>query len=114
MKATFECIPCIVRQTIDAVREGVTDPDLQRTAINKTLKFLQEADLELSPPELGKSIYKIVTETVGKTDLYGEHKFRINQFILNNYSMLKRIVYLSDDPVYLAAKLYMLLPFIYN
>ena len=105
MKASFDCIPCIVKQTIDAVRIGVDDEKMQREAINNTLKYLQEADLELSPPELGKNIYRIIRETTGITDLYGEEKFRFNRFVLNNYSLLKKIVYLSDDPVYLAAKL---------
>jgi uncharacterized protein with ATP-grasp and redox domains len=105
MKASFDCIPCIVKQTIDAVRIGVKDEKMQRDAINNTLKYLQEADLELSPPELGKDIYRIIRETTGITDLYGEEKFRFNRFVLDNYNLLKKIVYLSDDPVYLAAKL---------
>ncbi len=105
MKASFDCIPCIVKQTIDAVRIGVDDEKVQREAINNTLKYLQEADLELSPPELGKNIYRIIRETTGITDLYGEEKFRFNRFVLDNYKLLKKIVYLSDDPVYLAAKL---------
>ena len=105
MKASFDCIPCIVKQTIDAVRIGVDDEKMQREAINNTLKYLQEADLELSPPELGKNIYRIIRETTGITDLYGEEKFRFNRFVLDNYNLLKKIVYLSDDPVYLAAKL---------
>jgi len=105
MKASFDCIPCIVKQTIDAVRIGVDDEKMQREAINNTLKYLQEANLELSPPELGKNIYRIIRETTGITDLYGEEKFRFNRFVLDNYNLLKKIVYLSDDPVYLAAKL---------
>ena len=105
MKASFDCIPCIVKQTIDAVRIGVDDEKMQREAINNTLKYLQEADLDLSPPELGKNIYRIIRETTGITDLYGEEKFRFNRFVLDNYNLLKKIVYLSDDPVYLAAKL---------
>ena len=105
MKASFDCIPCMVKQTIDAVRIGVDDEKMQREAINNTLKYLQEADLELSPPELGKNIYRIIRETTGITDLYGEEKFRFNRFVLDNYNLLKKIVYLSDDPVYLAAKL---------
>ncbi len=59
----------------------------------------------MSPPELGKNIYKIISEATGITDLYGDEKFRFNRFVLDNYHLLKKIVYLSDDPVYLAAKL---------
>jgi uncharacterized protein with ATP-grasp and redox domains len=95
----------MIRQTIDAVRTGVVDEAKQREVVNATLKYLQNADLDLTPPEIGKHIYKIISEITGIKDLYGEEKFRLNRFILDNYGLLKKIVYLSDDPVYLAAKL---------
>jgi len=105
MKATYDCIPCIVRQTIEAVRIGVDDEQLQRDVINKTLKYLQDANLELSPPELGKHIYKIISESLGGIDPYKDFKHKFNKFILENYQYLRKIIYLSDDPVYLAVKL---------
>ena len=105
MKASYDCIPCMVKQTINAVRTGIDDENVQREAINKTLEYLQKADLNLSPPEIGKYIYKIITETTGITDIYDQEKLNFNQFVLDNYDLLRKIVYLSDDPVYLAAKL---------
>jgi uncharacterized protein with ATP-grasp and redox domains len=95
----------MVRQTIDAVRTGISDESIQRNAINKTLEYLQKADLNLSPPELGKHIFKIISEATGIKDIYDQEKLKFNQFVLDNYNLLRKIVYLSDDPVYLAAKL---------
>jgi damage-control phosphatase, subfamily I len=95
----------MVKQTISAVRAGIDNPNVQREVINKTLEYLQKADLNLSPPEIGKYIYKIIAETSGITDIYDQEKLNFNQFVLENYGLLRKIVYLSDDPVYLAAKL---------
>ena len=105
MKASFDCIPCIVRQTVEAARLGSADEKTQRKIINKALEYIQQADFNLSPPELGKHIYQIVSESLGGVDPYKELKYNMNSFILENYNELKRFVYFSDDPVYLAAKL---------
>ena len=105
MKVSYDCIPCMIKQTIEAARLGVDDENLQREIINKTLQYLQTADLNLSPPELGKHIFRIIKDTVGTADLYLEQKQQFNKFILDNYHELKRAVYLNDDPVHLAAKL---------
>jgi len=105
MKASFDCIPCIIRQTVEAARLGSPDQKMQREIINKTLKYLQNADFDVSPPELGKHIYQMISESLGGIDPYHEMKHRLNSFILKHYNELKRFVYFSDDPVHLAAKL---------
>ncbi len=105
MKAAFDCIPCIIKQSIDAARAGVDDENLQRQVINRVLAFMQEADYEVTPPELGREIQRILSTEFNLGDPYHGHKERLNRFALERYTDLKKTVYLSDDPVYLAAKL---------
>jgi uncharacterized protein with ATP-grasp and redox domains len=105
MKASFDCIPCLVKQTIEAARLSSDEPDLQRKILNQVLHYLQEADFEVTPPELGKRIFKIMQQLTGCEDPYKDLKFRYNKSVMSKYAELKRFIYLSDDPVYLAAKL---------
>jgi damage-control phosphatase, subfamily I len=105
MKASFDCIPCLIRQTIDAARLGTDKEDLQRQVVDRVMAHLQQMDYTLSPPEIGKQIFKIIHELTGCEDPYRDFKLRSNTFALNHYSAFKRQVYLSDDPVLLAAKL---------
>lgn len=105
MKASFDCIPCIVRQTVEAARLGSADQATQRDIINKTLQYLQDADFDVTPPELGKHIYQMISESLGGVDPYKDLKHGMNAYMLKHYNELKRFVYFSDDPVYLAAKL---------
>ena len=105
MKSEFECIPCILRQTIEATRLSVKNENQQRLVINKVLHFLQNANYEVSPPELGKYIFDIICETTGNNDPYRELKIKYNKFALEKYGLFKKLIYLHNDPVLLAAKL---------
>lgn len=105
MKAAFDCIPCIIRQTIEAARIGAVSEVRQRQIINRVLGFLQEADYDVTPPMLGREIHRILSREFDLHDPYRAHKESLNRFALERYAELKKKVYLSDDPVYLAAKL---------
>ncbi len=105
MKASFDCIPCLIRQTIDAARLGTDDENLQRQVLNQVMQYLQHMDYQLSPPEVGKQIFKIIHDLTGCADPYHELKLRYNTVALKNYNAFKRQVYLNNDPVLLAAKL---------
>jgi len=105
MKASFDCIPCMIRQTIEAARLSVDNEVLQRQVLNQVMHYLQGVDYQLSPPEIGKHIFKIIHDLTGCEDPYHDLKLRYNQFALEHYNAFKRQVYLSDDPVLLAAKL---------
>jgi uncharacterized protein with ATP-grasp and redox domains len=105
MKASFECIPCLIQRAIEAARLSSDNQDLQRKIINQVMSYLQEADFDVSPPELGKQIFKILQDITGNKDPYKDLKLRFNQSALNIYQELKRLVYMHEDPVFLAAKL---------
>ncbi len=105
MKAAFDCIPCIIKQAVEAARIGFVEESRQRKIINRVLAFLQEADYDVTPPELGREIHRILEVEFKLGDLFRDQKERLNRFALERYTDLKKTVYLSDDPVYLAAKL---------
>jgi uncharacterized protein with ATP-grasp and redox domains len=105
MNASLDCIPCMIRQTIDAARLGTDNEDLQRRVLNQVLEHLQQVDYQLSPPEIGKQIFKIIHDLTGCADPYRDLKLRYNQFALLHYNTFKHQVFLSEDPVLLAAKL---------
>jgi hypothetical protein len=95
----------LIRQTIEAARLGTNNEDLQRQVLNRVMQYLQQVDYHLSPPEIGKQIFKIIHELTGCSDPYHDLKLRHNKFALHHYEALKHQVYLSEDPVLLSAKL---------
>lgn len=105
MNVQLECIPCLIRQTIETARISGLDETRQKSLILQTLKFLETGDMEKSPPELGKDLYSMFRRLTGVKDPYKEIKSRVNQRLLKYYPDLKRMIYLNNTPVLLAAKL---------
>ncbi len=105
MKTQFECIPCILRQTIETVRLATPDRRLQKEAIDRILLYLTHIDYDVPPPALGREVYGIIHEVTGNYDPYRELKQKFNALGLAHYDELLRIVFKSPDPVMMAAKL---------
>ncbi len=105
MKTQFECIPCILRQTIETVRLATTDPQVQKKALNRILLYLTQIDYNTPPPALGRDVYGIIHEITGNYDPYRELKQKFNALGLAHYDELLRIAFKSSDPVMMAAKL---------
>ncbi len=105
MKTHYDCIPCILRQTIETVQLAVDDKVLQTEAINKVLDLLTHIDYNTPPPIIGKEVYRIIYEVTGNPDPYRELKHKYNALGLALYDELLRQVYRSSEPVMMAAKL---------
>lgn len=105
MKADLECVPCMIRQTIDTARYSTDDPNLQRAVVNRVLHFLYNASLEVTPPELGKKVYHIINNNTRKKDPYREMKHSYNRSALEIYDELKRLIDQYSNPLEIAAKL---------
>jgi len=105
MKLHLECIPCMVRQTIDAVRNCNVDEDTQKETVRKLLEYLQNIDYELTPPENAKTIYKIIGDETGNFDPYKQKRRLYNSKALKFFDRAKVKIEFSDDKLLLAAKM---------
>jgi uncharacterized protein with ATP-grasp and redox domains len=105
LHTTFNCIPCLIAQAIETVELSIKDKKKQHAVINSVLHFLEISDLNLSPPELLKQIYKIISEITGNNDPYHDIRLLYNKRLYEKYDDLKRLVYVSSDPVQQAVKL---------
>jgi uncharacterized protein with ATP-grasp and redox domains len=105
LQSTFSCIPCLISQAIETVQYSIKDKKKQHEVINRVLHFLGKADLHQSPPELLKHIYKIISKITGNNDPYHDMRLLCNKRLYEKYDDLKRLVYVSSDPVQQAVKL---------
>ncbi len=96
MKTYYECLPCIINQTIKAL--PVVDNNYHEKILREIIDGLSKADYSLSPPELAKNTYEIINHYTGGKDAYAEIKKMSNQYILNLYDELKSIIDKSNDP----------------
>ena len=104
MRTYFECIPCLVRQILDAVRLVSDDEAVIEATLRRTLKELSESDLRQPPPALGVGLYRLVKERAAGDPLR-EQKARSNRFALSLLPEMRRRVAQSDRPFETAVRL---------
>lgn len=98
MKTSIDCIPCFVRQTLDACRMVSDDPALHEKMMREVLGWISEMDLSASPPVLAQRIHRRLRELTGVTDPYRDAKAQQNQMAMQMLPDLQAEVVASDDP----------------
>ena len=104
MQTYFECIPCLVRQILDAARLVSDDEAAIEETMRRTLRILSESDLRQPPPALGVEIYRLVKER-SAGDPLRELKARSNRFALSLLPGMRRRVEASSRPFETAVRL---------
>ena len=105
MKTYLDCLPCFVRQALDAVRFVTDEPAVQEEVLRQVLAELGQMDLSWKPPQMGQRIHKLVREVVGVKDPYRDIKRRFNNAALKIYSRMRQRVVESDNPLEAAVRL---------
>lgn len=105
MKTYFDCIPCMCRQALDAVRLVTDDEAIQEQVLRDVLRAASEMDLSKSPPVMGKRIHGLIRQLTGQNDPYKTLKERSNRLALKLYPELKREIEHSNRPLETAVRL---------
>jgi len=105
MKTYFDCIPCAVRQVLDAVRMITDDEAVHEKVLRESLGMWQTMDLRQSPPEMAQKIHRFLREVTGVADPYYEVKQRYNRLALEMVGELTKTVEQSAEPFETAVRL---------
>ena len=105
MKTSLDCIPCILRQSLDAARMVSKDPKVHENILREVLGWAGEMDLSQSPPAMAQRIHRRLREIAGVDDPYRETKDRQNFIALEMLPSLRSKIKSASDPLLLAARL---------
>jgi len=105
MKTVLECIPCFLRQALDAGRMATTDAAVHEKILRAVLKKVYEMSFLQSPPHMGQEIHRIIRELSGNRDPYAEIKSHFNRAALDMYQELKEKVRSAEHPFETAVRL---------
>ncbi len=105
MKTYLECIPCFIRQALDAARLATNDEKIQEQVLRKVLVLANELDMTQSPPLMGQKIHRLIRELVGTEDPYRKIKGKFNEIALKLYPRLRQTIINSDDSFATAVRL---------
>ena len=103
MITCLDCLPCFVRQTLDASRQVSQDPAFHERIIRDLFRDLADADWNETPPVIAQKIHRKLRKESGVADPYADQKKAHNQLALRLLPKLREDVEKSDDPLISAA-----------
>jgi len=105
MRSYLDCIPCFVRQALEAARLVASDEQTCEQVVRRVLALAAEMDLNQSPPAMGGEIHRVIRQVTGKDDPYKEIKQKFNALALRLYPDMKRLIAGSARPLETAVRL---------
>ncbi|MGB9625550.1 MAG: damage-control phosphatase ARMT1 family protein [Phycisphaerae bacterium] len=98
MRTCLECVPCFLRQALDASRAVTSDPGVHEKVMRETLRLAAGMQFGHPPPWMGQRIHRLLRQATGNCDPYREAKRRSNAAALELYPAMKARVDASADP----------------
>lgn len=104
MKMTLDCIPCFIRQALDAARIVSDDPIVHAKILNEVLQWACSVDLQQPAPVIGQRIHRRLREIVKRDDPYRPAKDHQNRMALAMMPDLRARVTASANPLDMAMR----------
>jgi uncharacterized protein with ATP-grasp and redox domains len=104
MTTSLDCVPCFVRQALDAARAVSGEPILHEQILREVLQMIAGADLNQPPPVLGQRLHQRLRELTGIPDPYQAAKDRFNRLALDLLPELSAKIEAAADPFELAVR----------
>ncbi|MFA6424623.1 MAG: ARMT1-like domain-containing protein [Phycisphaerae bacterium] len=105
MRIYLDCIPCFIRQSLDAARHATQDQRTHERVVREVLRLASNLDMSQSPPKIAQQIHRLVREQTGIEDPYLKVKKQFNNASLELYSKIRHLIIESKDPLETAVRL---------
>lgn len=97
MRTALDCIPCFLRQSLEAARFVCDDADVHEGVVRGVLRLTADMDLNEPPPVVAARIHAMLRELTGRADPYRKPKDRFNRMAMELLPSLRRRVEASND-----------------
>jgi uncharacterized protein with ATP-grasp and redox domains len=105
MRIFLDCIPCFIRQALDAARLATDDEETHERVLREILVLAKDLDMSQSPPVIGQKMHRLIRELVGIEDPYRDIKKRFNNAALRLYPKMREYIVESKDMLGTAIRL---------
>jgi len=99
MRTYLECIPCFVRQALDAARLATSDLAVHERVLRETLRWASEMSFDQSPPSMGQRIHRLLREVSENPDPYRDAKRQANEVAMGWLPNLRERIGAAPDPL---------------
>ncbi|MCP9787226.1 damage-control phosphatase ARMT1 family protein [Cyanobium sp. N5-Cardenillas] len=105
MNTSLDCIPCLLRQSLEAARLVTSDASIHERLLRDALHWAEGMDLTASPPAMAQCLHRRLREMTGVVDPYRESKAWQNRVAMDMVPALEAEVEACEDPLLMAARL---------
>ena len=101
----LDCIPCIVRQAIEAARFASADANAQDRVVREVLRRAAECDWQQPPSHLAQFIHRRVRQLTGNHDPYAQAKQEQNEIAARYSDLYRQQIDRAEYPLKIALQL---------
>jgi uncharacterized protein with ATP-grasp and redox domains len=105
MRTDLECLPCIVRQSLQGAIQATSDEAVHETVVFRAIQAIKEVSLADPSPVMIGTIHRIIREVTGNDDPYKEAKEICNHRALALYPELKKLIRQASNPLETALRI---------
>ena len=105
MHIFLDCVPCFVRQALDAARLATDETTIHEQVLREVLILAKDLDMSQSPPVMGQKIHRLIRQLVGTEDPYRDIKRRFNNTALRLYPEMRAYILESEHKLETAIRL---------
>jgi uncharacterized protein with ATP-grasp and redox domains len=105
MKTSLDCIPCFIRQALEAARMVTQNPVVHEQIVRDVLGMVARMDLAEPPVVIGQRVHRRLREISGQDDPYRTAKDTFNRVALDMLPELAEMVARAPDSLAMAAYL---------
>ena len=105
MRTYIDCIPCFLRQGLEAAKLAGADDALQKSILDEICGLIPCFALSSSPPQMGRTIYHIVRARTQSDDPFKQVKNKSNQLALGLLPDLRKKIAKSEHKFLTAVEL---------
>lgn len=104
MEITLDCIPCMLKQALEASRMVTNDIEQQEKIVEEALSILLAFKAYRNAPDLARGIQRIIKDITGTEDAYYDIKRRDLDAANKLYPFLQEFIKKQDGKLYWALK----------
>jgi len=105
MQVFLECIPCFLKQAVQAVKLATPKKDIQEKALKESLKILHELNWSSPPPFVAREIHNTIKVITKNPDPYAVLKQKSNKIALSLSKEFEKILLEEPNAFEIALKL---------
>lgn len=105
MKVHLECIPCLLRQALEATKLSSTDVATRERALREVTDYLSNVYWDRTTPELATYVHRLIKKVTSNPDPYSQLKEKYTRAALESYPKFAATVESSKDPLLTSAKI---------